>query len=215
MWNGTPTWTPTSTLSLTKSQISDFGTYQAPITDGTNLTFAGTTLNVDDPFSLTKLTVTNASSTAFSTSYASSTSAYWGSMTVNNTINWGTNSGLWVSYGGATSPVATSSNGLGLDLFPSFTYGTTTWNGTTTKALGVAPFAETWFSVQCFTDAGTLWLEFGDGTNWTTGLINASTTAGTYTFSTNNVFTAGEKRYFRAGTPATSPTYLSCTIRKR
>jgi len=45
-------------------------------------------------------------------------------------------------------------------------------------------------------------------------LFNASTTVGSVTLSTNNTFTAGEKRYVDIGTPATAPTYVSCTVDK-
>ncbi len=48
---------------LTTTDWNTFNNKQATITDGTNLTFTGATLNVDDPFSVTKLTATNASTT--------------------------------------------------------------------------------------------------------------------------------------------------------
>ena len=99
-------------------------------------------------------------------------------------------------------------------LNPTFTVSTTTaWSGTTTKALGTAFVAETWTGVQCFTDAGTLDVFFSDGTNLMNKL-NASTTVNTVTLSTNNTFTAGEKRYVVIGNPASSPTYISCTLKK-
>lgn len=96
----------------------------------------------------------------------------------------------------------------------SFTIGTTTaWTGTTTIPLGPAGIAQSWDTVKCFTDAGTLWLAFDDGTN-ITNYLQASTTVGSVTLSTNNTFTANEKRYVKVGNPASSPTYLSCTISK-
>ena len=48
---------------LTNNASTTWDAKQNAITDGTNLTFAGATLNVDDPFSITKLTATNASTT--------------------------------------------------------------------------------------------------------------------------------------------------------
>jgi len=96
----------------------------------------------------------------------------------------------------------------------SFSYATSTpWTATTTLLLG-SPFeAETFAYGQCFTDAGTLVVQIGDGTNkmepW-----NASSTIGTQTLATNNSFTAQEKRYIDIGTPATSPTKISCTFKK-
>lgn len=98
--------------------------------------------------------------------------------------------------------------------YPAFTYATSTaWTGTTTIPIGTAYVAETWNGAQCFTDVGTLQVSFHDGTNrmdW----INASTTVGTNTFTTNNTFVAAEKRYVDVGTPATSPTKISCTVNK-
>lgn len=97
----------------------------------------------------------------------------------------------------------------------SFTYGTSTaWSGTTTIALGTAYQAETWSGVQCFTDAGTLAVVFNDGTNNMNFFTASSTVANSITLSTNNTFTAYEKRYVSIGAPATSPTMISCTIKK-
>lgn len=98
--------------------------------------------------------------------------------------------------------------------YPAFSYATSTaWVGTTTIPLGTARVAETWNDVQCYTDAGTLQVSFYDGTN-RMNFMNASTTANTNTLTTNNTFTSGEKRYVDVGTPATSPTKISCTISK-
>lgn len=99
------------------------------------------------------------------------------------------------------------------NFYPSFTYSTTTWTGTTTIPIGTAYIAETWNGAQCFTDVGTLNVVFNDATN-NMDLFNASTTVGTVTLSTNNTFTASEKRYVSIGTPASSPTKVSCTISK-
>jgi len=96
----------------------------------------------------------------------------------------------------------------------SFTYATSTaWSATTTIPLGVAWEAETWSGVKCFTDTGTLNVDFNDGTN-KMNLFNASTTVGTIDLSTNNTFTASEKRFVNIGTPASTPTKISCTVRK-
>lgn len=98
--------------------------------------------------------------------------------------------------------------------YPSFTYATSTaFTGTTTIPLGPAFTAETWNNTKCTTDAGTLFVQFSDGTNHMDD-IQASTTVGTITFSANNSFTAGEKREVRLGTPASSPTKISCTVKK-
>jgi len=97
-------------------------------------------------------------------------------------------------------------------LYASFTYATSTaWTGTTTIPLGPAYTAESWSGAKCFTDAGTVWVSFGDGTNQMDN-IQASTTVGTNTLTTNNTFTASEKRFVNVGTPASSPTKISCTV---
>jgi hypothetical protein len=99
------------------------------------------------------------------------------------------------------------------NIYRTFTYATsTTWTGTTTLPIGVAYVAETWNGVRCFTDVGTVNVDFGDGTNY----MNATTSkalnpAPVHTLSSNNTFTAGETRYIRMGTAASSPTRLSCT----
>lgn len=99
-------------------------------------------------------------------------------------------------------------------IYASFSLSTTTaWNGTTTRALGPAFEAQTWSAVKCFTDAGTLDVFFSDGTN-EMDKLNASTTVGTFSFSTNNTFTASEKRFVDIGNPASSPTEISCTVEK-
>lgn len=99
-------------------------------------------------------------------------------------------------------------------LYPSFTASSTApFVGTTTVQLGIATLAETWASVQCYTDAGTLNVQFYSGTN-KLNMFNASTTIGTVTLSTNNTFAANTKRSVDVGTPASSPNYISCTIKK-
>lgn len=120
-----------------------------------------------------------------------------------------TTSDQFVYYGASSKKVLGNGN-----IYPAFTYATSTaWTGTTTIPLGTAFVAETWNAVQCFTDTGTLNVSFTDGTN-RMNPINASTTVGTVTLSTNNTFTAAEKRYVEVGTPASSPTKISCTVSK-
>lgn len=127
------------------------------------------------------------------------------------------------SYIHATSTTATSTfsghlvqgtNIVSSYLYPSFTYATSTaWTGTTTIPLGVAFNGETWRAVKCFTDTGTLNVSINDGSN-RMNMFNASTTVGNITLSTNNQFTSSEKRYVDIGTPASSPTKVSCTVQK-
>ena len=86
----------------------------------------------------------------------------------------------------------------------------TAWNGTTTIDLAPSYIAETWSGVKCFTNTGTVNVSINDGTN-RMNMFNASTTVGTVALTTNNQFTAGEKRYIDIGTPASSPQKISCT----
>jgi trimeric autotransporter adhesin len=91
---------------------------------------------------------------------------------------------------------------------------TTAWTASTTGAYMntvVMPFAGTIHTAKCTTDAGTLNVDIYHTTTHLT-LFNASTTVGTVTFSTNNTVTAGEKLYMVAGTPASTPTSLTCTL---
>jgi len=123
----------------------------------------------------------------------------------------------------ATSTTATSTFAGGLNLinatvqrheYPTFTYATsTTWTGTTTIPLGISYTIERFVGVKCFTDVGTLNVSFNDGTN-RMNMFNASTTVGTVLLNVNNTHVVNEKRYVDIGTPATSPTKISCTIDK-
>lgn len=113
-----------------------------------------------------------------------------------------------------TSTSASAAGTIPLFQFPAFTYATATaWTGTTTIPLGTAFQGEDWLSAQCFTDVGTVNVSIYDGTN-RMDMFNASTTVGTVILKTNNSFTAAEKRYIDIGTPASSPTKISCTVKK-
>ena len=98
--------------------------------------------------------------------------------------------------------------------YPAFTYTTSTaWSGTTTIPLGIAFNAEQWDAIKCTTDTGTVKISVHDGTN-RMNILQASTTVGHFNFSTNNTFTASEKRYADIGHPASTPTSISCTVDK-
>lgn len=91
---------------------------------------------------------------------------------------------------------------------------TTAWTASTSGAYiprAIIPFAGTVRNVLCETDAGTLNIDFYH-TSTHLALLNASTTKGTFNFASNNTVTAGETLYMAAGTPASSPTTVSCTI---
>jgi len=132
--------------------------------------------------------------------------------TISGTLDISSQSNLAV-----TAPVTLTGDTLSLGtvtMYPAFTYATSSaWTGTTTIPLAPAYVAETWNGVKCFTDAGTLNVSFYDGTN-RMDMLNASTTVGTFTLSSNNSFISGEKRYVDIGTPASSPAKISCSISK-
>lgn len=113
------------------------------------------------------------------------------------------------------STTALSIGGVNVSPFSyeSFTYATSTWTGTTTIPLEVG-YAETWNSVRCFTSAGTLNVNFYHGSSFL-NLLNASTTKGTFTFTTNNNIADGASVFVDVGTPASSPSKITCTIKKQ
>lgn len=89
---------------------------------------------------------------------------------------------------------------------------TTAWTSSTSQPYDadvVAPFTGSANTIACSTDAGTLTME---GTNASTHvyIAGASTTANTNTFSL--AFAKGDKLNFIAGNPASSPTWISCTL---
>lgn len=129
---------------------------------------------------------------------------------------------LIASYFTATSTTATSTFKGNVDIsqgtvkqhvYPSFNYASTTFTGTTTMQLGPAFTQETWNSIMCFTDTGTVTVALNDGTN-TMNNLQASTTVGTVTLSTNNTFVVAEKRFVNIGSPLSGVTKVSCTADK-
>ena len=96
-----------------------------------------------------------------------------------------------------------------------FTYATSSaWSATTTKPyLAPAAAALTLTTAYCETDTGTLNVSVRDGAGNRLDLINASTTIGTFTFSLNNTFTAGESMRVEIGTPVSSPTLITCRFK--
>lgn len=88
-----------------------------------------------------------------------------------------------------------------------------TWGaGTTTLSLAPAPAAITVQTVQCETSAGSLGVSLYDGTN-RANYVSASTTIGTFTYSSNNAFTAGESMRVDIGTAASSPKWIGCRFK--
>ena len=88
---------------------------------------------------------------------------------------------------------------------------TTAWTGTSTPSLTPIPFNGTIKNALCYTTGGTVNVDMYDNTTSThLTLMNVSSSATTYTFSSNNTFSAHDVYYFVAGTPVSSPTYVTC-----
>lgn len=88
-------------------------------------------------------------------------------------------------------------------------YSTTTWSGTTTIYMAPAVAAGTFTEARCETNTGTVFVSLYDGTN-RANLFQASTTIGTFGFTSNNTFTANESIRVDIGTPASSPRQVAC-----
>lgn len=207
--NGTGAITGSGTCNTSNATVSSIATTY-PILGGT-------------------ITTTGTLSLAFGTT----TSNTWANtQTFSNPIINGTLSGLIAANSGTTYAAATSSIGISAGLTNTGTFGsqvggstlnlkqienrgfsyatTTAWTGTTTIPLEIG-YAEVWNTIKCFTDLGTLNVQFGYGTASTT-LFNASTTVGTVAATPNNTMTAGSKVRVDIGTPASAPTTLTCTV---
>ena len=91
---------------------------------------------------------------------------------------------------------------------------TTAWTATSSGAYTntiVAPFAGTIRNTRCVTDTGTLNVQVAIAST-NLALLNASTTVGNFSFTANNTFTAGQNITMVAGTPASTPTSVNCTL---
>lgn len=88
-------------------------------------------------------------------------------------------------------------------------HATSTWVGTTTQLLGPAPYPGYIKLGRCDMISGTVGVSIYDGTN-RANYMTASSTVGTFSYSTNNSFTTGEPIRVDFGTPGSSPTQIAC-----
>ncbi len=98
----------------------------------------------------------------------------------------------------------------------SFSIATTTaWAGTTTEQQLFTPIqAETWLGATCNTlGVGTVNVQFFNNSA-KMNMIPASSTPAYYTLTTNNSISALATTTFVIGTPASSPTSVTCTIKR-
>jgi hypothetical protein len=104
-------------------------------------------------------------------------------------------------YQGQLSPVSIGGGKLAT---------TTTWTASTSEPYDYdfpAPFTGTIKDITCFDDAGTLTVELSDASTHVY-LTGASTTANTNAISLS--MTKNDKLNMLAGTPASSPTWITC-----
>ena len=124
----------------------------------------------------------------------------------------------FASTNGTTTNATTTTLAIGSQLVtayqtPGFTYSTTTWSGTTTINLPSPFFQSKINNITCYSDVGSVWADFYHTTTHLT-LFSASTTQGIMSFTSNNTMTPQEKWYVNLGTPASSPTTVTCSIKK-
>lgn len=96
----------------------------------------------------------------------------------------------------------------------SFSYATSSWTGTTTIALETG-YGELWNNAKCWTipSGSTVDVDFVfSSITHVLPFIIASSTNGTTAFTSNNTITSGATTTVSLGTPASSPTQITCTI---
>lgn len=96
-----------------------------------------------------------------------------------------------------------------------FEVASSSWTSTSTANWGgYVQDPLTLVSANCYTDAGTVNFSIADDKGNYTNVIGVTTSTSTpVALSTNNTWTAGEKMVFNIGTPASSPTKASCSIK--
>jgi hypothetical protein len=131
-----------------------------------------------------------------------------GTIDTTGEVKWDTTSGTLQIYNGSAvqtfKPFVTLVGNVA-----SSTWGT----GTTTVYLGPAVAAGTITEARCEISAGTLGVSLYDGTNRANYIKTASTTIDTFTYTTNNTFTANESIRMDVGTAVSSPTQITCRFK--
>lgn len=225
--NSTTTHASITNLYISGDQITDFA--------GTGLTVTGGALNVDA--SQTQITGVGALGAGSITSgfgnidIGSSNFDADGTFTANGTINFGGATSVEIVNG--ASPTVNATGEIAVDITSDqliyfgasakkvivpfettgFAYATTTWNATSTVYIAPAMENLTFNGVRCETDTGTVGVSLYDGTNRSNYIPTASTTPNFNTYSSNNTFTAGESMRVDIGTPASTPTKISCRFK--
>ena len=152
------------------------------------------------------------------TSVATDATLTGGTITTTGTLGLNlTNPNTWTGLQTINSASTTLLSIGGINATPyiyrSFTIATTTaWTGTTTpRYLGIGQ-GETWDSIRCATDVGTVNIDLYQNVSHL-NFISASSTAGILNLSTNNTIVSGATTTVAVGTPASSPTQVTCTVK--
>jgi hypothetical protein len=156
------------------------------------------------------LPIANGGTNASSFGTSNGITAYDGTRVVNFSGYTLTSSGLTATNASTTALSVNSREVIG-NRFLASAVASSTWTATSTENRITAPFSGTLNSVICKTNTGTANVQYIiNGTN-VSSMFNASTTAGTVTFSAGNTFTKGQVIEADFGTPASTPTNASCT----
>lgn len=187
------------TLNLTNAlSIANGGTNQTTFSITNGITaFDGTRFNNFSGYTLTSalLTATNASTTNFTAGSSNIFSVF--------------STGEITGYDASTSVLGQISP---MKYLPVQVSTTTAWTATSTGIYAAhfeAPWTGTVKTLACYTDAGTLTMQLTDSAT-SIYLTGASTTNNTNGVSLS--LTRGDKMTLQGGNPASSPTYVSCTI---
>jgi hypothetical protein len=218
----------TCSAAASDSAWTTHNSYPAACSAGQYVSAVGDTLTCSSPSSAGSVWATSSATQLYVTGYnvgigtttpyklfsvASSSGEVFG-IGSDNTVSIGSGTAV-LSSDSASTTIAGIWNMSGATvkqhIYKSFTFPgvATTTTATTTVPLGQAYVAELWNGVNCRTTAATSSYEFSDGTNKMNSLT-ATTTATQFTLSTNNTFTAGERRDLNVG--ALTAAQLTCTV---
>jgi hypothetical protein len=81
---------------------------------------------------------------------------------------------------------------------------------TTTKIFPITTL-QTWTSITCFTNTGTLYVPITNNGS-PLNAVNATSTVSTFAFTQNNRFVPGSKVNFSVGSPLSTPSQIGCAI---
>ena len=194
----------------------------------TNSTLSGTSYNGSASVSNWGLNLSNANSwTALQTFSAASTTnlTVANGLQIPNSSNPSPSVAAYISFSTNPPYQLHIGNGAGTTVYDprvSFTFGistTTTWTGSTTAPVVDIPTGLIWNTISCSVQPAGATLDaqyqYANPTTFTSVLptmIAASSTNGVTTWTTNNTPATDATSTITFGTPASSPTSISCTL---